>query len=72
LFWRNLQHDEVTASCCEVNDLIERLFAEALPAVRWQLMGSFSICVKAVGLVFSNALIGRSDLAWETPKVPKR
>jgi uncharacterized ParB-like nuclease family protein len=28
--------------------------------------------VKANGLVFSNALKGRSDSAWETPKVPKR
>jgi hypothetical protein len=33
LFWRNLEHDEVTGSCDEVNDLIEGLFAEALPAI---------------------------------------
>ena len=33
------------------------------------LKGSSSICVKANGLVFSNALIGQSDLVWEMPKV---
>ena len=50
----------------------QHFVAPALERPAEYLFGSSSICVKANGLVFSNALIGRSDSAWETPKVPKR
>jgi hypothetical protein len=33
LIWRDLQRDEVTRSCGEVNRLIERTFVEASAAV---------------------------------------
>ena len=57
---RDLQLMAVAASRGQVDYLIERLFAEALPAVRWQLMGGLfpSICMKDNVSMFSNALVG--------------
>jgi hypothetical protein len=33
LFWRDLQRDEATPSCSEVNDLIKVTFGEVSPAI---------------------------------------